>query len=294
MLSPRGRVIGLWCLGLLGVGSCAVFPDEATLPIHGAAGGTAGESVAPKAGTAGSGAVGVIPEGGAGAGEGGTPSSGAVSAQAGAGGEPSVIGGVGGVGGAPALPCSNPSQQVIPITTDAWIEAAKPGANHGGDVMLSVVAGDAERRALLSFEAPALPAGRVLQSAVLSLYLASNADVTGAQRKLKLFNLQQDFAVGKVDWNNYGNGAPRKWAMPGGDYDKTLAVVALPAGKSSGLLPFDLTVALQKLAGAAAIPLSVIAIEVSSAPAAPAELAFVSSEGETSKRPALILELCDQ
>ena len=298
MLSRHLRSIGLACLGLASVFSCSVFPDEATLPPQPVA-GSGGDSMPAQAGAGGD-TVDMMSVGGDGAGapttaaagEGGAPSMGGASAAAGEGG--ATAGAGAGAGGDTTAPCVNLEQQAVVVTADTWIDSAKTGAGHGNDAMLSVVAGTAERRTLLGFTLPAVPAGKVLNRASLVLHLESDADVKLTARRLGLHKLDQPVSESRATWTNYANGANGRWAMLGGDFGPEVSSVMLRAGTSSGGVTFKVTELIRTLIGPAPIPLALIVLEKSSPPAEPAELAFTSSEGDASGIPALILDYCDQ
>jgi len=196
-----------------------------------------------------------------------------------------------GVAGAPPSGCPNPQQQVLVVTADTWIEAAKPNNGHGSDHTLSVVGGGQERRALFQLTLPAVTAGTVLLKATLSLHLQGNADTRLVRRDLQVHRLGQEITEAHTTWTSYGQGS-RNWILPGGDFGPMLAQAAIPAGTSQGPLAFDLTATLQATVSGQAIPLSLIILESSLPPPAPADLAFASREGDASGIPALILEYC--
>jgi hypothetical protein len=225
------------------------------------------------------------------AGEGGAPSTGGAPA-AGEGGAPVEAGA--GAGGDTTAPCLNLEQQAVVVTADTWIDSAKPGTGHGNDVLLSVVAGTAERRTLLGFMLPAVPAGKVLNRASLALHLESDADVNLIARRLGLHQLDKPVSESRATWTNYANGANGRWMTLGGDFGPELSSVMLRAGMSSGTVTFKVTDPIRKLIGPAPIPLALIVLEKSAPPVAPAELAFTSREGDASGIPALILDYCDQ
>jgi len=213
---------------------------------------------------------------------------GGAAALAGAGGE--ATGAAAGAGGAS---CANPEQQVVAITADTWIEAAQRGTGHGTDPALSVAGGVAERRALLQLTLPAAAAGKVLSRASLVLHLQADADVTLAPRQLGLHQLQRPVSELHTSWSNYDNGGNHRWDLPGGDFGAEISATTLPAGTKSGALAFEVTAPILNIIGAAAIPLSVIVVEKGPAPAAPAELAFTSREGDALLVPRLLLDYCD-
>jgi hypothetical protein len=283
----RKTVSWSWCLAAAGAFSCSVFPDEATLPS--ASAGAGGGSVLPTGGAAGGDDVGPAPLGGAGAADGGSLSAGG----AGAGAPPLGMAGsdAGGGGGAP--PCTAPQPTVIAVTADTWIEAAKPTIAHGNDDVLSVVGGGQERRALLEVTLPAAMADALLVKATLALHLQANADVGLAARQLSLHQLEHAVIEARATWNKWDNGAKGNWRALGGDFGAAVAQAQVPAGTTNSTLTFDVTEVVGSTLAPTAIPLSLILLETGAPPAAAAELAFTSREGDASGAPTLILEYCE-
>jgi hypothetical protein len=286
----RSTVNWSWCVAAATAFSCSVFPDEATLPNAAAGAPVGGGSVIPVGGAGGEGADSTA-LGGVGATGAGTTSVAGGGAEGG--GSPLGVGGAadGGAGGAVA--CVAPLQHVITVTADSWIEFAKPATTHGNDAMLSVVGGGQERRALLEVTLPAATAGAVLLKASFVLHLQANADVGLARRQLRLHRLAQQVVEGRASWNKFDNGSKGTWITPGGDFGPAIAQGPVPAGTADGTLTFNVTAAVRNAFAATPVPLSLILLETSAPPPAPAELAFTSSEGDASGIPALILEYCE-
>jgi hypothetical protein len=285
----------LGCLALVWGGSCAVFPDEATLPRNGPI-TSGGETTAAGAGTQTAGSSGVATVVGGAAGEGGAP---------GAAGEPPVsAGGSGGSGGNEPLAgaagaaeptCEQPRDVVVRFEVDTWVEAAKPGAKHGTDALLSIVGGGSERRAMLQLSIPAAPAGALLQRAELELTLSANADASRAARTLAVHRLLREILETRTDWDQFENGSGGEWDAGGGDFGAEVARTTIPAGTASGAISFDVTAAVEALdVSATAKTAGVIVLEVSPPPMAPADLAFVSAEGDAAEAPRLQLHYCQQ
>jgi hypothetical protein len=227
------------------------------------------------------------PEGGAP----GQPSAGAAGSTTPAGGTAGQPNGGSGTAGSIAT-CANPQSERVAVDGDTWIGAAKPQLNHGKEKQLLVAAGAEEERLLVSLSLPATPAGSALRQAKLRFHLESNADAVLSQRRLGVHRLLQALDEARATWLNWGKNT-EKWDLEGGDFGVELAHVTLAAGTSSGNVDFDVTAAIAKLQGPAAIPLSLIVLESSPARPAPAELAFTSREGNASQIPELLLEYCD-
>lgn len=285
-------------MGLLGAISCAVFPDEATLPASSA--GSTSEAGKSSGGTS------VLPSGGVSNSEAGTAMLlGGTSNQGGSlvvqGGAPIQGGGTAGEAGTPTGPggaggmpgCDEPQEREVFASADTWIEAAKPSNGHGSDQALSVVGGGQERRALLEFPLPAAVAGTVLLKATLSLHLQANADVGLAERRLQVRRLSQAVSEDRTNWTNWGNGGSRKWLTPGGDFGSVLDSARISAGTAEGPLIFDITATVSEAWSGAAAALPLIVMENGAPPAAPAELAFTSRAGDASNVPTLFLQYCE-
>ena len=283
----RKTVSCSWCLAAVGVLSCSVFPDEATLLSPSPVAGAGGSSVLPRAGAGAEGGD-PAPLGGAGAAEGGAFS----SAGAGAGAPPLGLAGtdVGGAGGAPS--CEPQPPVVMAVTADTWIEAAKPSIGHGNDDPLSVIGGGQERRALLEVTLPAAGSNAVLLKATFVLQLQANAGVGSARRQLRLYQLERRVLEGRATWSKWDNGANGNWLKLGGDFGGAIAEAEVPAGTSAGALTFDVTTFVRGASASSPVPLSLILLEISAPPPPPAELAFTSREGDASEVPKLIVEYC--
>jgi hypothetical protein len=176
---------------------------------------------------------------------------------------------------------------------DTWIEAAKPSNSHGNEQQLFVIGGGQERRALLELTLPAAVTGAVVLKATLALHLQANADAGMVERRLQLRKLSQAVNEGSASWSNWGNGSSRKWTVPGGDFGSALASTRVPAGTADGPVTFDVTVPVGQAFAANPAVLSFIVMENGAPPAAPAELAFTSSEGDASGVPRLTLQYCE-
>jgi len=285
----------------VGVFSCSVFPDEATLPgaagaasaPAGAAGVAVGGSSEVPAGGVGGEGVEPTPVAGAGGAQGGAPTVGGAGGAPpqGMGGRADELGGAAGEAGAPA--CASSQELVGEVTADTWIEAADPDAtSHGDDETLSVVGGGQERRALLQVSLPAVPSGAVLVHAKLFLHLQSNADTSRVARQLRVHLLTHEVLEGRASWSHFGNGN-RTWAVKGGDFGATLDKESLKAGTAEGVIKLNITEAVAQALAAQVTSLPLIVLEEGSPPPAPADLAFTSREGDASGMPALILEYCE-
>ena len=294
MTSRRDRIAGLCCLTLAWTGSCAVFPDEAVLPnpsvLAGAGGdptqltgGVGGDpdDARPMAGkaTGGTGGVGGKATSG---GEAGAPAGGA-------GGDASNHGG--GAGGALEPVCAEPVDQTLSVTRDTWLEQAAQNTNHGSELLVYVVGGGSERRALFQLQLVDVPDGAVLLKATFEASLQQNADTTGEARQLSLQRSLHLFDESKANWLQFDSGSNGDWAKAGGDLIGARVDATLPANSVAGSVSFDVT----SMIAAVFAPNAEVALlvrEPNMPPPAPAELAFMSRQGDASLSPKLHLRYC--
>jgi hypothetical protein len=275
------------------VASCSVFPDAATLPTLppstagvANAGGVGGGDDPSPAGAPGAGVAG-LPDAGGSPPTGGVSGGGSAALPAGAGGVDMASAGA---GSEPPL-CNDPRQVIVPMAFDTWIESAKPKQSHGSDLDLLVVGAPDERRALLQLMLPAHDDGEALLGAQLTLHLKANSDAGGAARQLGLHRLTREVGS-NTTWDNYSSGASRKWTTPGGDFGPELARLSVPAASTEAVLSFDVTELIRSTQSPTPVTLSVVVLEIGSAPAAPADLAFDAVEGDASVSPQLSLSYC--
>lgn len=284
------RLFGLCGLGLALAVGCSVFPESAVLPVE-SGGGSAGEPSddggAP-VGEAGDGGRRPNPgTAGGGAASGGGGGGGSSVAEAGAGGE--AQGGTGGTGAT----CDSPQFLSLRVLADLWIGSAKPGDTHEGEALIYASGGTDERRTLLGLDIPA-PNGAVLVKAELVLTLVSNADVSKAARELELWTLGGENAPDPkhTSWTNWGAGNQRRWKDAGADLGLLVAKTQIAADTSTGRVAFEVTEATRAAFTTERHLAPVVILESGSAPAAPAELAFTSLEGNASGSAVLELTYC--
>lgn len=284
-MSARFWVVSMQCarkvivpsLVVVWAASCAVFPDEAQLPADGAAG------AAGQAGSAPAGGVGAVSGADAGSGhEAGSGLSGA-----GAGSEP-----LGGAATGSAGACAMPRQVPVPALADTWIESAKPSARHGADPSLLVTGDpDDERRALVYFSLPEVPAGATLLRGTVTLHLESNSDLRLAPRYLELSQLEREFSEEFTTWTKWDNGGSATWDPTAGDFAAAIATTTIPALTTTAAVSFDITATLKAAWSTGIVPFPLIVREVGDTPTPPAELAFASRERDALV-PELLMEYC--
>jgi hypothetical protein len=265
--------------------SCAVFPDRAVLPTHEdddddmAAGG----SFDGEHGFAG--AEGAIGQGGS-LGETMSVAGAPVGASLGVEAETSA-----GAGGQPATrACHNPRTVRVPVVADTWIDAADRNARHGSEPVLSIMAGDAERRALFAFTVPPLPDGSVLEHAAFLLNLHGNADPARVLRSLRLYHLDTSFVETLASWMRSDKGS--KWQLAGGDFGDEAARAIVPPGTTRGVVTFDITPAIGAITAGPAT-LEWIVLETDGNGSSGGELSFSSKDQDAIEPPTLVLEYCD-
>lgn len=294
MSSRRDRLALLGGLALVWSGSCAVFPDHAVLPDATTLAGAGGEASSNAA--AGTSDIGAGGRGGA-VGSGGSAGA-SIGASAGtplggAWGDGGAVGdgGAAGDGGNPQPACENPVDEVAIVSLDTWIEHASQDSGHGDDTVLSVVGGGSPRRALFELTLPVMPEGAVLLEASLELHLEKNAHAMLAERTLAVHRLLHPISESKTTWRQFANGAKGDWDAPGGDFAAERGDGVVPASSMTGLVPIDARPAVAPVF-ASQVDVSLIVLETSAPPPAPADLSFTSSEGATSDAPKLRLRYC--
>jgi hypothetical protein len=112
------------------------------------------------------------------------------------------------------------------------------------------------------------------------------------KRQLRLHQLEHPVMENRATWNRWDNGASGNWKNPGGDFGVAIAEAEVAAGTAAGIVGFDVTTIVGRSFATVPVPLSLILLETSAPPPAPADLAFTSSEGDASGVPALIVEFC--
>ena len=102
--------------------------------------------------------------------------------------------------GGPPVNCG--SAQTLSANADAWLDQSSPSSNKGTDSILKVMSksGNANLRALVRFNLPAIPQGCVLDTAKLRLFAASASSGT---RTLQAFRVNgTSWTEGGVTWAN--------------------------------------------------------------------------------------------
>ena len=199
-----------------------------------------------------------------------------------------AMSGMSGVGGT-VMSCIV-THQIIAATADAWIDATNPTTNHGSEPQLIVLGGLAEQRALLAFPLPTATAGQVLKAASLVFSLLASGPTSQNPRVLQLHTLTQAFTEGRVTWNNYANGAARKWLTPGGDFAATFGSGTVEPGATTVRL--DTTAQVELALATNQAELDALVLEDSSSSASVYALAFGSRDGLPATSPVLDLEYC--
>jgi hypothetical protein len=276
-------------LALGGAAACSIFPDQLVLPDLGAAGegGSLAGSAAgdggdePGAGEA-SQMGGAGGRAGAGGAEGGAPPSndGGVSGsgdQAGA--------GAAGQGGG----CAESHTETLAPNADTWIDQKSPDENHGSKNRLRLSPEPQAERVLLRFDIASLrQAGTPLR---VTLHLTSDAtEALAGARSLSVHALSAEFVESVANWVRWGQGSPRRWTQPGGDFAPFAALASVEADLPVAAVVDVTELYAQLEPGSDAF--SVIVLDVSADLPSASELFFASREAPTELRPRLELEYC--
>ncbi|PKO23941.1 MAG: hypothetical protein CVU38_01610, partial [Chloroflexi bacterium HGW-Chloroflexi-1] len=104
---------------------------------------------------------------------------------------------------------------------DAYIKQDKVDKRHGGDSELRVKTENGMlNRSLLQFALPSLPAGTVIDSATLSLYVK---DASGGSVNINAHRVTASWNEDQVTWKARDKAASLLWTNQGGDYDSAVA-----------------------------------------------------------------------
>jgi hypothetical protein len=128
---------------------------------------------------------------------------------------------------------------------DSWIEQGGPSSNKGSDGILKVMSksGNANLRALVRFNLPAIPSGCVVDTATLRIFAGA---ASSSQRTLQALRLNGSWTEGGVTWANQpatsgaavtttsGTGY-RQWAVAG------IVQAMYSTGSNNGFLIRDAT-----------------------------------------------------
>jgi hypothetical protein len=100
----------------------------------------------------------------------------------------------------PSPSCSSPGSSTLTASADAWIDQGSPTTNNGTATSLQVRSGafNLNRRTLVEFNLPSIPAGCSLSQATLNLF--STAASTG--RTIDVYRADGSWTEGGVTWNN--------------------------------------------------------------------------------------------
>jgi hypothetical protein len=131
--------------------------------------------------------------------------------------------------------------------SDAWIDQANTGTNHGSDATLQVssLTGNKNQRALVEFDLSSLTNSGI-KLATLSLFMttAPSASRTYQARRMTSFWKETD-----VTWANRMTGFA--WATAGGDNDGIATQTATTGTTNNTTISWDVTAAVQQWFGAA-------------------------------------------
>jgi hypothetical protein len=143
----------------------------------------------------------------------------------------------------PGAPVDCGPAQTMSSVADAWLEQSSPSSNKGDDGILKVMSksGNANTRAVVRFNLPAIPSGCVLQSASLRLYAASESS---SVRTLHALRLNASWTETGITWGNQpataGSSATttsgtgyRQWAV------QSIVQAMYSSGQNNGFLIKD-------------------------------------------------------
>ncbi len=140
--------------------------------------------------------------------------------------------------------CSSPGPQTLPATADSRVEQANAGTNYGTSSFLRVASsGSANKRALVQFSLPSVPAGCSVTSAKLRLY----NDAPAAGRTIEAVQNDASWTENGVTWTNQPatTGSAATATAPGGngymEWTVSSQVLAMYSGSNHGFKLRDAT-----------------------------------------------------
>src|SRR3972149_6267024 len=105
---------------------------------------------------------------------------------------------------------------------DAWLEEINPTTNYGGSTTMTVDGTGQRHRAIVRFDLTTVPAGIVIDSAILNLYQSGASGNPGVIASVH--EVTANWVENQVTWDDRVTGT--SWAAPGGGGDYDSPVVA--------------------------------------------------------------------
>jgi len=140
--------------------------------------------------------------------------------------------------------CSGPGSQTVQAVADAYIDQAGPSSNFGtsSDLFVQSKSGSGNRRTLVRFNLPTIPAGCSMTGATLRLF--STSAVTG--RTIEAYRAAASWSEGTVTWSTGPGSTGSAATSPSGTgwrtWDVTSQVQAMYSpGPNDGFLVRDQT-----------------------------------------------------
>jgi hypothetical protein len=142
--------------------------------------------------------------------------------------------------GTPSPGCSSPGSATVTAEADSWVDQASPNSANGGAASLLVRSQAlGNRRALVDFPLPAIPAGCSLTQATLNLF----AGAASAGRTIDVFKAGASWTEGGVTWSNQpattGSAASAASATGALSWDVTSQTQAQYSGTDTGFIVRD-------------------------------------------------------
>lgn len=141
----------------------------------------------------------------------------------------------------PSGSCSSPGSQTVTASADSYVDQSSPAANDGtsSDLYVMSKSGNANRRTLVRFNLPAIPAGCSLSQATLRFFAASA--VTG--RTIDAYRAGGAWTETGVTWTNApataGTGSSSASAAGALAWDVTTQTSAMYSGTNNGYILRD-------------------------------------------------------
>lgn len=150
-------------------------------------------------------------------------------------------------------PCSwmPPSTMLtLNASADAYLDNTKTSLNYGGTSVMKASGGGTLYRPILAFDTSGIPAGTLISSAVLNLYVSATVSANAVTKTLTAFQVTEAWVEGTKNGSGSADGVTwaRKnestnWATAGGSYATPAAgaVTIADTGFRAGWIAIDIT-----------------------------------------------------
>ena len=118
---------------------------------------------------------------------------------------------------------------------DAWLDRANQFLNHGPDTTMILDGRNPQSRPVLRFDLSAVPAGAVIDDAILGLYQSAGV---GLSFTASVYQVTAQWDEAQVTWDDRLTGTP--WGNAGGDWDPHV-IAQIPVDNAVGWRSWNIT-----------------------------------------------------